>query len=61
MKKTIIIFILIAFAPAFLYADMGPMETLKIPIDEGMRILTDPKYKDPSLKKVQREKIWDVV
>ena len=61
MKKALIIFILIAFAPVFLYADMGPMETLKIPIDEGMSILTDPKYKDPSLKKVQREKIWDTV
>ncbi|MBU1713612.1 MAG: ABC transporter substrate-binding protein [Proteobacteria bacterium] len=61
MKKAVIIFILIAFVPAFLYADMRPMETIKIPIDEGMKILTDPKYKDPSLKKVQREKIWDVV
>jgi len=61
VKKAFIIFILIAFVPVFLYADMGPMETLKIPIDEGMSILTDPKYKDPSLKKIQREKIWDVV
>jgi len=61
VKKAVIIFILIVFAPAFLYADMGPMETLKIPIDEGMRILIDPKYKDASLKKVQREKIWDIV
>lgn len=61
MKKAVIIFILIAFAPVFLYADMGPMETLKIPIDEGMRILIDSKYKDVSLKKIQREKIWDIV
>lgn len=60
MKKTVIIFILIAFAPAFLYADMGPMDALKGPIDEGISLLRDPKYKNPSLKNVQRDKIWEI-
>lgn len=61
MKKVFIILMLIAVIPSFLYAEMGPMESLRIPIDEGISLLRDPKYKVPSLKKVQRDKIWDIV
>ncbi len=61
VKKVFIILMLIAVIPSFLYAEMGPMESLRIPIDEGISLLRDPKYKVPSLKKVQRDKIWDIV
>jgi len=37
------------------------MDALKGPVDEGIRLLSDQKYKNPSLKRVQREKIWEIV
>ena len=41
----------------------GPMDTLKIPVNEVISILNDPQYKDieqnPELKKIQRDKIWE--
>jgi len=37
------------------------MDALKGPIDEGIKLLSDQKYKNPSLKRVQREKIWEIV
>jgi phospholipid transport system substrate-binding protein len=37
------------------------MDALKGQIDEGLSLLSDPKYKDPSLKSVQRKKIWEIV
>lgn len=61
MKKAVIIFIMITFSPAFLFcADTGPMDALKGPIDEGISLLRDPKFKNPSLKNVQRDKIWEI-
>jgi phospholipid transport system substrate-binding protein len=37
------------------------MDALKGPVDEGIKLLSDPKYKNPSLKKAQREKIWEII
>jgi phospholipid transport system substrate-binding protein len=43
----------------------GPMDMLKVPIDEVVSILNDPQFKnaasDPDVKKAQREKLWKVM
>lgn len=61
MKKTIVFLLCIFFASVSFSADTGPMDALKGPVDEGIRLLSDTKYKNPSLKSVQREKIWEIV
>jgi phospholipid transport system substrate-binding protein len=38
-----------------------PLDALKGPIDAVIRILNDPKYKDPNLKTEQRDAIWSKV
>jgi phospholipid transport system substrate-binding protein len=37
-----------------------PLEDLRRGIDEGIRILEDPRYEDASLKKLQQQKLWEV-
>lgn len=44
-----------------LTAAAEPMDSLKGPIDEVIRLLNDPKYKDPNLKSQQRDAIWSKV
>jgi phospholipid transport system substrate-binding protein len=44
-----------------LSAAAEPLDSLKGPIDEVMRILNDPQYKDPNLKGQQRDAIWSKV
>lgn len=61
MKKTAVFLLCVFFASVSFSSDRGPMDALKGPVDEGIRLLSDPKYKDPSLKSVQREKIWEIV
>lgn len=61
MKRAFTIYLCLFIASISFASDKGPMDSLKGPIDEGIRLLSDPKYKDPSLKRVQREKIWDIV
>ncbi len=61
MKKTAVFLLCMFFASVSFSADTGPMGVLKGPVDEGIRLLSDPKYKNPSLKKVQRDKIWEIV
>jgi phospholipid transport system substrate-binding protein len=61
VKRALIIFLCLFFASVSFASDKGPIDSLKGPIDEGIRLLSDPKYKDPSLKKIQRDKIWDIV
>lgn len=61
MKKTAIFLLCICFASVSFSANTEPMDALKGPIDEGIKLLSDPKYKNPSLKRVQREKIWEIV
>jgi len=61
VKKVALFLLCICFASVSFSSDMGPTDALKGQIDEGLKLLSDPKYKDPSLKKVQREKIWEIV
>jgi len=61
VKKLAIFLLCICFASVSFSAITGPMDALKGPVDEGIRLLSDQKYKNPSLKRVQREKIWEIV
>ncbi|MBU4319259.1 MAG: ABC transporter substrate-binding protein [Proteobacteria bacterium] len=66
MKKhiKIIILLLVISSPAtVLWA--GPMDMLKVPIQDVVSILNDPQFKNaasaPDVKKIQREKLWQVM
>jgi phospholipid transport system substrate-binding protein len=37
-----------------------PMETLEAPINQIIGVLNDPDYRDPTKKKLQRDKIWKI-
>jgi phospholipid transport system substrate-binding protein len=38
-----------------------PMETLQKPMNEIVRILKDPQYREKDKKEVQREKLWKII
>lgn len=63
MKKIIVFLILMVFTSVTISFSSGlnPMDSLKGPIDEGLSLLKDPKYKDSSQKKAQREKMWEII
>lgn len=64
MKKMIAISVLCLMfmtAPASVFGAADPMESLRVPLDEVINILKDPQYKDEAGKKVQREKIWEII
>ncbi|MBU1054532.1 MAG: ABC transporter substrate-binding protein [Proteobacteria bacterium] len=63
MKK-IIVFLLImvfTFVTVSFSSGLSPLDSLQGPIDEGLSLLKDPKYKDESQKKAQREKMWEII
>jgi len=43
------------------FASDQPMDALQKPIDEVISILKDPQYQDAEQKKVQGEKIWNII
>jgi phospholipid transport system substrate-binding protein len=43
-----------------LSAAVSPMEALKIPIENVLSLLKDPKYKDPDQRQQQRDKIFAI-
>ena len=47
-------------APALPLAEQ-PLEDLRRGVDKSIQILEDPRYEDASLKKVQRQKLWEVM
>ena len=51
--------VFIVAAPMVSYAG-EPLEDLRRGIDEGIRILEDPRYEDASLRKIQQQKLWEV-
>ena len=53
--------ILCLLAIPFPAAAVGPMETIKKPIDDVIAILNDPQYKAPDAHAAQREAIWKTV
>ena len=44
-----------------LNAGAQPLETLKVAVDQAMKILDDPQYKDEAQKETQRDEIWKVI
>ncbi len=37
-----------------------PLKTLQRGIEEGIRVLADPQYQDPSRRKEQEQKLWEL-
>ena len=52
--------ILIIFGTTHLAHAAQPMDELKGPVDQMVKILRDPQYNAASQKKLQREKMWDI-
>jgi phospholipid transport system substrate-binding protein len=52
--------LIIIAAPSLSYAGQ-PLEDLRRGVDQSIQILEDPRYEDASLKKVQQQKLWEVM
>jgi phospholipid transport system substrate-binding protein len=61
LKRAISILLFLAFVLPTTVTAAGPMDALKPPIEEVVNILNDPQFEDPDQKKVQREKLWDII
>jgi phospholipid transport system substrate-binding protein len=61
IRKTSWVFILIIFGITHLAHAAQPMDELKGPVEQIVNILKDPQYKAVSQKKLQQEKMWEVV
>ena len=61
MKTLLYIFLMLAIVLPSSVMAAGPMDTLKPPIEKVIKILKDPQLKDSGQKKIQREKIWDII
>ena len=61
MKKIIFVSLLTLFLMPLPYAGAQPLETLKVAVDQAMKILDDPQYKDEAQKETQRDEIWKVI
>jgi len=63
MKKIVVsaLFVMFLVVPMSAFGAGDPMKSLQEPIDEVINLLKDPQYKDEAGKKVQREKIWEII
>lgn len=61
MKKIIFVSLLTLMLMPLPYAGAQPLETLKVAVDQAMKILDDPQYKDEAKKETQRDEIWKVI
>lgn len=61
MRITAYICLLVVFfgVPSLSFGEQ-PLEALKRGIDEGIRVLEDPKYNDASRKKKQHQRLWEI-
>ena len=55
------IFIILTATVAVPAQQASPTAVLKGPVEAMIGILTDPQYQTPAQKKVQQEKMWDLV
>ena len=55
-----VIMVLILAIPCSSYGT-EPLDALRIPVDQVIALLKDPKYQDPEQKELQREKIWEAI
>ena len=60
MRQIQLIGLLLLFSIPYVAHSAQPMDSLRKPIDEVLRILEDPQYKDAANKSAQREKIWQI-
>ena len=60
MKQIQIICVVLLFSIPYIAHSTQPMDALREPIDEVIRTLKDPQYKDTAKKSTQREKIWQI-
>lgn len=61
LKRFMVIYCLSVFGIIPLAQAAGPLETLKGPVEEVIRLLNDPLYRDAALKQQQRDKIWETI
>ena len=60
MRKAFYVYILILCGiPSLSYAEQ-PLEALRRGIDETIKILVDQQYAEPTRKKLQQQKLWEV-
>jgi phospholipid transport system substrate-binding protein len=61
MKRILRISVILAlFSPAIALCAQ-PMDTLKVPVDKVIEILSQSRPDNPEQKKIQQQKMWDVV
>jgi phospholipid transport system substrate-binding protein len=61
MRKTVFcFFLIIAVVPSYSFA-LEPLEAVRQNIEEGMRVLEDPRYEDDSRKPEQMQILWEVM
>lgn len=61
VKKIIFISLLTLVLMPIPYAGAQPLETLKVAVDEAIKILNDPQYNGEAQKETQRDDIWKVI
>ena len=54
-----IFFCILVAAPLASHAG-EPLEDLRQGVEQGIQILEDPRYQNPDLQEVQRQKLWEV-
>lgn len=60
MRKAFYVYLLILCGiPSLSYAEQ-PLEALRRGIDETIKILVDQQYAEPTRKKLQQQKLWEV-
>lgn len=60
-KPVIVAMVMVWIGTASPASGKEPLDELRQPIDMVIEILRDPLYRDEAKKKLQREKIWDVI
>jgi phospholipid transport system substrate-binding protein len=61
MVKYVFLWLVILIAvPSVVWGDQ-PLEVLQKSIEQGIRILKDPQYKDTRQKELQQEKLWEIL
>ena len=55
------IFLYIVIAAPLLSHAQQPLDDLRAGVEKGIQILEDARFKDASLKKIQQQKLWEVM
>ena len=60
MQLYIYIFIITLIGTPVPASEEQPLQTLQRGIEEGIRVLADPQYQEPSRRKEQEQKLWEL-